>query len=158
MSAPDFVILGVSHPGGGVLVIASKHLTKADLEEKVDDPEFFLGPMVRPHSPTRTAVTAEMNEYVTATAADYAEAMRRLFQFWALAERPALAEALEVREEASDAAPTTASPLRTLAATRDASAEDLEVDSIDELKAGDVVREPATPFSGVRICRPRSRQ
>lgn len=147
MSAPDFVILGVSHPGGGVLVIASKHLTKADLEEKVDDPEFFLGPMVRPHSPTRTAVTAEMDEYVTVTAADYAEAMRRLFQFWAPAERPAVEQGL-----------ATASPLRTLVAARDASAEDLEIDSIDELKAGDVVREPATPFSGVRIHRPRSKQ
>lgn len=92
MSKPDFVILGDQHPDGGVLVIASNDLTKGELEQRADEPEFYYGTMFRPTPPLRSTVSAQMRDYVMVQAPSYAEAMRALFEQWTPepSERPAV--------------------------------------------------------------------
>ncbi|MDE1673781.1 hypothetical protein [Nocardia gipuzkoensis] len=79
---PDFVILGLPKPDGGVIVYASKDLRRAELDyfaEYGENAAFLARP--RPIRRGYT-LTTEMGRIAIATGTDYADAMRNLFTMW----------------------------------------------------------------------------
>lgn len=83
LQRPDWVMLGVQHENG-VLVFASNMLSQAELRAEYDRYEDITnGPFLfaRPLR-ARFFIEAEMKQYVMIFGADYADAIRRLFDEW----------------------------------------------------------------------------
>lgn len=81
--APDWVVLGQPDLDGGVIVIASTELTRAQLEMEREMDEDWNGYMFRlvPGAPTYR-ITCEMRRYVVIKAATYADAFAHLSKTW----------------------------------------------------------------------------
>lgn len=82
---PDWVMLGVGQPDGGVALIASKELTRAELEYEASFEDICSYGLWAPLRVQTTAVyrlTAEMREWVFITAPDYETAFSTLFGQW----------------------------------------------------------------------------
>lgn len=77
---PDWVVLGSPHQNG-VMILASKDLTQAELEFERDD-LMAWGRVEAVASHYRITLTVEMRTYVVVFADTYAEAWQRLFQQW----------------------------------------------------------------------------
>ncbi|MGW6698835.1 hypothetical protein [Nocardia sp. NPDC055049] len=84
---PDFVILGAPHPEGGVIVLASKELTQAELRTELNEDELFggygydrrIGSVLRDY---RTTLSTELRGYTMVLADTYGQAMANLFEQW----------------------------------------------------------------------------
>lgn len=88
--APDWVMVGVPVEGGGVRLLASLTLTRAELEQKIDG--FDLIPISsNPKSavarvPRRiVTITAVMRDFTQILAEDYPSALRSLLEMWSRA-------------------------------------------------------------------------
>lgn len=84
---PDFVILGVPHPDGGVMVLASTELREAELQYEADYVESLF------HSrPERVweeyRLTTRMRSYVTVIGDSYPDALSKLFGQWSPSDNP----------------------------------------------------------------------
>lgn len=84
---PDFVIVGVRKPGGGVMLFASVTLTQAELKRETDplDPFDFVptpGGLARLPKEDIT-VSAKMRDFTLIHADSYPEALRSLHEQWA---------------------------------------------------------------------------
>lgn len=82
---PDFVILGAPRPEGGVVVLASKELTQAELTTKLtNEDELFGGfdPIGSVVPDYRTTLSTELRGYSIVMADTYGEAMAKLFAQW----------------------------------------------------------------------------
>jgi hypothetical protein len=81
---PDWVMCGMPNFGGGVRLIASKELNRAELEAQFERPEIWddvayaLPPVVR----QRYILTAEMRTFTVVDAPDYPAAFKSLFEGW----------------------------------------------------------------------------
>jgi hypothetical protein len=84
LSRPDFVLFGITDPLGGVILFASKELTKAKLESKVVGLEVVpLGPIVKARvADRRTTLYAEFKNFTMIRAETYPEAFRSLMSTW----------------------------------------------------------------------------
>lgn len=79
---PDFVILGVPNPDGGVLIVASKELSQAELESTADELDMWeVGRRLRMSRTTYT-LTAQMRSIHMVIGPDYGSALRTLFEQW----------------------------------------------------------------------------
>lgn len=83
---PDFVIVGTPRPEGGVRLIASKELTRAELDVQIDTQDIFdveyLDPVSIQVTGTRYCLTADFRRFVVIDAPDYATAFTDLFRYW----------------------------------------------------------------------------
>jgi hypothetical protein len=82
---PDWVMIGIGQPDGSVSLVASKEMTRAELEYETDTEEVRSWGSWEPLRVQTTAVyrlTAEMRAWVWITAPDYASAFATLFEQW----------------------------------------------------------------------------
>ena len=89
---PDWVILGDGQTDGGVMVLASTQLTRAELE-MVHERHQYLEPLESfRFNHQRITLAIEMGKFVIIVAPDYPTAMKRLFEQWEprAADRPAV--------------------------------------------------------------------
>jgi hypothetical protein len=85
-SRPDWVMCGVTLPSGGVRLIASKELTRADLEAQWERayPQFDTWEVLSPpFGHARITLTTEIRGFVMIEAPDYPAAFKALFEDWA---------------------------------------------------------------------------
>jgi hypothetical protein len=86
-------MVGVSRPGGGVILFASLTLTEAELKRKVEGYKkvpIFPGensPIARLRD-ERITVTAEMQDFTQIVADSYPAAMQSLQEQWSRVQRP----------------------------------------------------------------------
>lgn len=88
LGAPEWVMLGIENPAGGVFLLASDRMTRAELQrEAYSDnylhPRLYSPPEMRPTIQLR----AEMLGYTWVQAPTYQEAIRKLFTTWSPPER-----------------------------------------------------------------------
>jgi hypothetical protein len=99
---PDWVMLGVSNADGTVRLIASKELTRAELEYEADYEEIHSLWSLEPPRMVQTSavyrLTAELRTWVLITAVDYPAAFDALFGQWApeRARRPEIEQRREL--------------------------------------------------------------
>lgn len=80
---PDFVILGAPRPEGGVVVLASKELTQAELRTELLDSDDLFGDRITTRlRDYRTMLSTELRGYNIVMADTYGEAMAKLFAQW----------------------------------------------------------------------------
>jgi hypothetical protein len=94
MSSPDFVVLGIPHEDG-VMLLASNELSAAELEVEVDQVPYYRGANIGFLPGVKyITLTCHIGSYTIVTAPTYAEAFRNLFNAWTpkAPERRALSE------------------------------------------------------------------
>lgn len=88
---PDWVMCGAPNPSGGVRLIASKELNRAELEAQFEYEDIWDGGLFAPAGLTpvgrvlrshRYSLTADMRTFVVIDAPDYPSAFRSLFEGW----------------------------------------------------------------------------
>lgn len=85
--AVDWVMVGMPSPGGGVRLFASKTLTRAGLQRRVEGYALVPitarpdGPVARVPVETRTVI-AVMKDFTLINAETYPEALRSLMEMW----------------------------------------------------------------------------
>jgi hypothetical protein len=84
MPRPDWVMIGASTPGGGVILMASQRLTQAELEtalewERDEWSHYERSPRL---AQRQFRLTADLLEYVVIVADSYEEAFQRLWETW----------------------------------------------------------------------------
>ena len=90
-SRPDWVMVGMPGPAGGVWLIASKDMNQAELRAEFDRAMLDDGWDVIPGPVTRHeyTLTASMRRFTLIEAADYPAAFRSLFDRWTPEPAPA---------------------------------------------------------------------
>lgn len=82
---PDFLLIGVPNPSGGVILIASRSVYAAEVEhtrEYEDLMSGYHGLIARVPGFEEISITALLRDYVLITANTYGEAFSNLFNTW----------------------------------------------------------------------------
>jgi hypothetical protein len=92
VAGPDFVLFGIPDKYGGVILFASKSLSRAVLESRVLGlkEEYIPGLGKVRLADRRTAIACEMKDMTMIRGATYAEALRSVLETWQPPELPGL--------------------------------------------------------------------
>jgi hypothetical protein len=88
-SHPDFVLFGIADSYGGVILFASKALSKAELESRVHGLEkTLIGSRTMYLEDRRTTFSCEFRDFTMIRADTYIDALRSLLTTWKPPEPP----------------------------------------------------------------------
>lgn len=88
VTRPDWVMCGMTLPTGGVRLLASQQLNRADLEAIFDHRAVFEFDPVPLMTSYRIILTTEMRTFVVIDAPDYPAAFQALFEQWTPGQAP----------------------------------------------------------------------